>query len=78
MSKRLDEKTKLLANALNTAATSCFTIGVVGPIVAVSINLGDAAAKVPIPTLALSSVFWLFAAVMLHLGARKVLDGLSE
>ena len=77
MSKRLDEKTKLLANALNTAATSCFTIGVVGPIVAVSINLGDAAAKVSILTLALNSVFWLFA-VMLHLGARKVLDGLSE
>lgn len=46
MSKRRDEKIKLLANALNGAAGSSFTVGVVGPLVAVFINLGDAASKV--------------------------------
>jgi hypothetical protein len=38
--KRRAEKLKLTANALNGAAVSSFTVGVVGPLVAVFINLG--------------------------------------
>ncbi len=78
MSKARDEKIKLLANALNTAAGSCFTVGVIAPTVAVLINLGDAQSKVTIGILVANAVGWLFAAVMLHLWARKHLERLDE
>jgi hypothetical protein len=66
VSKRLDEQIKLTANLLNSAASSCFTIGVVGPIVAGSINLGDAAAKVSLTALAINAAFWSAAGFVLH------------
>ncbi len=78
VSKSRDEKIKLTANLLNTAAGSSFTVGVVAPAVAVYLNLGDATAKVPLRDLILSVVFWLFAATMLHLGGRAILNRLDE
>ena len=36
-----NERTKLTANALNTAATSSFTIGVLAPIAAAFYNVGN-------------------------------------
>jgi Na+/pantothenate symporter len=69
---------KLTANLLNTAAGSSFTVGVVAPTVAVYLNLGDAAAKVTLGDLILNVVFWLFAAAMLHLGARAILNRLDR
>lgn len=78
MSKRRDEKIKLRANALNGAAGSSFTVGVVGPLVAVFINLGDAATKVSTTALILNAAIWLLTAAVLHWVAQKVLDGLDE
>ena len=77
MSKSRDEKIKLTANLLNAAAGSSFTVGVVAPIVAVFLNIGDAAVKVPIGALALNVVFWTSAAAILHFVARKLLEGLD-
>ena len=77
-SKSREEKIKLLANALNAAAGSCFTVGVIAPTVAVLINLGDAQSKVTFPILALNAVGWLFAAAMLHVLARRQLDKLDQ
>lgn len=71
MHKSRDEKLKLTAGLMNTAAGSCFTVGIVGPLVAVVLNLGDAQAKAPLLALILNAVFWIFAGVMLHLWARK-------
>jgi hypothetical protein len=78
VSKARDEKIKLLANALNTAAGSCFTVGVIAPTVAVLINLGDARSKVTLGILALNAVGWLCAAAMIHIFARKQLDKLDQ
>jgi len=78
VSKRRDEKLKLTANVLNAAAGSSFTVGVVGPLVAVFINLGDAATKVSPTALILNAMIWLTAAVVLHWVAQKVLDRLDE
>ena len=78
MSKSRDEKIKLLAGALNAAAGSCFTVGVIAPTVAVLINLGDAQSKVTLAVLVANALAWLIAAVMLHISARKQLDRLDE
>jgi multisubunit Na+/H+ antiporter MnhG subunit len=78
VSKRQDEKIKLRANVLNAAAGSSFTVGVVGPLVAVFINLGEAATKVSFTALAINAAIWLTAAIVLHWIASKVLDGLDE
>lgn len=78
MSKRRDEKLKLAANALNAAAGSSFTVGVVGPLVAVFINPGDAATKVSYGTVVVNAAIWLTAAAVVHRGAQKVLDRLDQ
>jgi multisubunit Na+/H+ antiporter MnhG subunit len=78
VSKAREEKTKLTANLLNTAAGSSFTVGVVAPMVAVYLNLGEASAKVTLRDLILNVLFWLFAATMLHLGARAILNRLDR
>lgn len=78
MSKKRDEKTKLLATLLNTCAGTSFSVGVVAPIVAVLLNIGDAGVKIPISALFINSIFWISAAIVLHLCGRKILDGLSD
>ena len=78
MSKSRDEKIKLTANLLNTGAASSFTVGVVAPIVAVFLNLGDAATKVPLSAVVASVLFWSTAATIFHVIARKVLEGLDQ
>ena len=77
-SKSREEKIKLLANALNSAAGSCFTVGVVGPIVAMLINLGDAQTKVTLGALALNAIGWLCACAVLHVWARRQLEDLDK
>jgi uncharacterized membrane protein YfcA len=76
--KRRAEKLKLTANALNGAAVSSFTVGVVGPLVAVFINLGDAGTKVSPTALIVNAAIWLAASIVLHWVAQKVLDRLDE
>ncbi len=41
MNQIQNEQTKLLASALNTAATSCFTVGIATPIAGYVYNLGN-------------------------------------
>lgn len=77
MTKSRDEKIKLTANLLNAAAGSSLTVGVVAPVVAVFLDLGDAATKVPIIALAMNVLFWTAFATILHLVARKILEGLD-
>jgi hypothetical protein len=69
-----NEQAKLLAAALNTAATSSFTIGVLAPLAASYYSLGST--HVPLSTAILGGMLWFAGAIMLHMGARHVLRGL--
>ncbi len=69
-----NERVKLTASALNTAATSSFTVGVVAPIAAALYSFGPTA--LPVGALVLLAVAWLGAAVALHLAAPRVLGSL--
>lgn len=71
-----NEKTKLLAGALNTAATSSFTIGVLAPLAAAFYDLANR--PVAASTLLLGTAVWFSSAVALHLAARLVLGKLIE
>ncbi len=75
MSLVRNERTKLLANALDRASTACFTVGVLGPAVAALYGVGGPGA-VPAAVIAFGSLFWLLAAVVLHIIARAVLGRL--
>jgi hypothetical protein len=64
-----NERTKLLANALDRSSTACFAVGGIGPVVAagVSADTGNAV---------LAAVVWIFAALILHWYARILLGRL--
>jgi hypothetical protein len=72
-----NEKTKLLATALNAAAGSCFTVGVLAPMAAAFYNL-KASAGPSLATIIIGAVVWLSSSAALHLAARHVLGGLKE
>ena len=72
-----NERVKLLAGALNAAAGSSFTVGVLAPIAAAFYNVG-ATSGVPLPVIVLGAAIWLFTAIVLRLAARHVLGGLKE
>lgn len=72
-----NEKTKLLATALNTAAGSSFTVGVLAPMAASFYNFNGSAGA-PLATIVLGTFLWLASAVALHISARYVLGGLKE
>ena len=74
MSAIHNERTKLTANALNTAATSCFAVGVLAPVAASFYNVGQGA--VPIRWIAVGVALWLSVALFLHYLARRHLGGL--
>mgnify|MGYP000848162164 CR=1 FL=1 len=76
MSAIENERTKLTAAALNTAATSSFTVGVLAPVAAAFYNLGGAV-HVPVLVLMLGAFLWFTAAAALHMAARFVLGGLK-
>lgn len=64
-----NERTKLLANAIDRSSTACFAVGVLGQV----FNLLPSTA----PFLSFVSIVgWIFAAVVLHLAARRILGGL--
>jgi len=75
MSLIQNERTKLLASALNTAATSSFAIGVIAPMAAVFYNVNQ---PPPILALLLGIVLWFTAAIGLHLAARYILGRLLD
>lgn len=77
MSIVFNEQTKLLATALNTAATSCFTVGIATPIAGYLYNVGNLQGTLAPDLLGFGVLGWLFAAVTLHLLARRVLTRLK-
>jgi hypothetical protein len=70
------ERTKLLANALNTACTSCFTVGIATPIAGYVYNVSGFRDTIDLGQLAVGLSGWLAAALILHLLARRALGGL--
>ena len=63
-----NERTKLLANALDRASTGCVIAGLVAPTAVVGFG----------PLASVSTLVWLFSAFVLHLSARFVLGGLRQ
>ena len=70
-----NERTKLLALAFNTAATSAFTVGVLAPVAAAFYDLGTSHAAPR--AVILGAFLWIGASVVLHLAARRVLGWLE-
>jgi hypothetical protein len=62
-----NERTKLLANALDRASTTCFTVGIVTPGAGYLYNVSGFRSAVGLG---------IVAAVFLHLAARRALGGL--
>ena len=71
-----NERTKLLANALDRASTAVFTIGVFAPTTAAIYSLGVPPLGIGYSVLVI--LIWLFAAIGLHLAARFILRGLEQ
>lgn len=78
MSKARDEKIKLTASYLNALAGAAITIGVLGPVIAFLLNLGDAQSKVSPWLLLAACLFSVGASYGIHMAARRVLDGLDR
>ncbi|GGD11393.1 hypothetical protein [Aureimonas glaciei] len=76
MSLVRNEQTKLTAQAVDRASTACVAIGVIAPVAAAYYQAGSSSAGWP--ALAIGSIAWLAAAVGLHFGARRILNGLTE
>jgi len=70
-----NERVKLLALALNTGATSAFTVGVLAPVAAAFYDFGPSR-NAP-RSVMLGAVLWIGAAIVLHLAARRVLGWLK-
>ena len=71
-----NEQTKLLANALDRASTSCFTVGIATPLAGYLYNVSGFRSSIGIAELALGLAGWIIAAIIaLHLGARRLLRG---
>lgn len=68
-----NERTKLLANALDRASTACLTVGVFAPIAAALYSINSA---VSVTLFLIGAVVWIFSAVVLHISARHVLRNL--
>lgn len=70
------ERTKLLANALDTACTSSLTAGIPTPMAGYIYNVGGLRASMEPSCLAGGILGWLSAAILLHVSARSVLGAL--
>lgn len=75
MSVLHNERVKLTATWLNTLATATATVGVLAPLASVAYGVGPAQASLAalVPAVAI----WFFAAVGLHVAARRALRGLK-
>jgi hypothetical protein len=72
-----NEQTKLLATALNTAATSCFTVGIATPVAGYIYNVSTLQVTLKPLALMLGIAGRLTAATILHLLARRTLKELT-
>ena len=73
-----NEQTKLLANALDRAATACFTVGIVTPLAGYIYNVSGFRLAVSSSVLMLGFWGWLLAALLLRLAGRLVLTRLRQ
>lgn len=71
-----NERTKLLATGLNTAASSCFTVGIATPLAGYLYNVSGFRALVGVGELVLGVGYWFVAVTVIHLAARRVLGKL--
>ncbi len=74
MSLIRNERTKLLANALDSASTACVVAGLIAPASAISAH-SNAAPEFSFGS-SLGIVIWLSAALILHMLARRALGAL--
>ncbi|CAN7385138.1 hypothetical protein LJR030_003976 [Rhizobium sp. LjRoot30] len=72
-----NEKTKLLANALDRASTACFTVGIATPLAGYLYNIGNFGSSISTLRFAFGIAGWFLAAIALHLMARRTLTGLA-
>ena len=72
-----NERTKLTAAYLNTAAGGLFGAGVVAPIAAAVFGVTGPVGHLPTLTLGLGALIFLCASLALHAAARYVLKGLK-
>lgn len=72
------EQIKLLANSIDRAATSCFTIGIVTPAAGLIYNFANFGLSVEVIRLIIGIVLWTIVGVGLHYMARQVLTGLDR
>jgi hypothetical protein len=70
-----NEKTKLLANALDRASTTCLALGVIAPIAAAFYT--TASVRTPLGSVLTGTAIWLGVAIGLHMGARWILNRLD-
>jgi hypothetical protein len=71
-----NERTKLLANALDRASTARFTVGVATPLAGWIHNIGGLRTSLSAQRLAIGLSGWILAAIALHLIARMVMGRL--
>lgn len=76
MSLIRNERTKLLANALDRASTACFTVGIATPVAGYIYNISNLRETLPILTIVIGGIGWILACIVLHLLARRTLGGL--
>jgi hypothetical protein len=69
-----NERTKLLANALDRASTACLTVGVFAPIAAALYSVNN---YVSVGIFLIGAVVWIFSALVLHISARHILRKLQ-
>lgn len=78
MSLVVNERIKLLANALDRAATACFTVGIATPLAGYAYNVGGFGGTLTIATVLLAVSAWFAAILVLHLVAQTLLGGLRS
>ncbi len=76
MSVIANERTKLLANALDRASTAYFTVGVATPLAGWIYDIGGLRTTLSAGALALGLAGWILAAIALHLISRSVMGRL--
>lgn len=68
-----NERTRLLAAALDRASTACFTVGLATPLAGWVYDVGALRSGLPVGKLLVGLLGWFLAAVALHIAAQMIL-----
>ena len=71
-----NERTKLLANALDRASTACFTVGIATPLAEYIYNISNLRENLSVWLMFIAALGWCIACFARHYLARRVLGGL--